>query len=68
MSAEHRKGTTTIAAGNVGSKVTDLLLLENEEVRMFKRARKLAEFGVKRKDETTTSMRLEAYPMNASSP
>jgi len=46
MSAEHRKGTTTIAAGNVGSKVTDLLLLENEEVRMFKRARKLAEFGV----------------------
>jgi uncharacterized protein YbjT (DUF2867 family) len=31
-------------AGNVGSKVTDLLLRQNEEVRVFKHERKLEEF------------------------
>ncbi len=32
------------AAGNVGSKVTDLLLRQNEEVRVFEHERKLEEF------------------------
>ena len=32
------------AAGNVGSKVTDLLLRQNEEVRVFEHERKLDEF------------------------
>jgi uncharacterized protein YbjT (DUF2867 family) len=32
------------AAGNVGSKVTDLLLRQNEEVRIFEHERKLGEF------------------------
>jgi uncharacterized protein YbjT (DUF2867 family) len=32
------------AAGNVGSKVTDLLLRQNEEVRVFEHKRKLEEF------------------------
>jgi uncharacterized protein YbjT (DUF2867 family) len=32
------------AAGNVGSKVTDLLLSQNEEVRVFEHERKLGEF------------------------
>jgi uncharacterized protein YbjT (DUF2867 family) len=32
------------AAGNVGSKVTDLLLRQSEEVRVFEHARKLEEF------------------------
>lgn len=32
------------AAGNVGSKVTDLLLRQNEEVRVFQHERKLEEF------------------------
>ena len=32
------------AAGNVGSKVTDLLLREKEAVRVFEHKRKLAEF------------------------
>lgn len=33
------------AAGNVGSKVTGLLLRRNEEVRVFEHERKLEEFG-----------------------